>query len=70
MREWLLKKRIENKMSQKQLAELVGVSQQSISFIEKENRRPSIETAQTIAAILNFDWQLFFSKNENTSDTA
>jgi len=70
MREWLVKKRKEKNMSQQDLADSVGVSQQLIGFIEQNKRRPSVDTAQAIADVLDCDWRLFFPKQTNNPDTA
>ena len=40
-------------MSQKALAEAAGISQPFVFDIERENRSPSEDTAQRIAAALN-----------------
>jgi putative transcriptional regulator len=45
-------KRKEKKLTQAQLAEMVGVSQRSISFIETGWRNPSIGTAIKLANAL------------------
>lgn len=45
--------RIENDLSQEQLAELVGVSRQTIGLIEAGNYNPSINLCITICKALN-----------------
>lgn len=59
-REWLINKRIEKKLSQKELAEKCDVSQVSIARIESGERRPSPELAKKIADVLNFSWTRFY----------
>ncbi len=44
--------RKQNKMTQKELADLVGTSQAAISSYEKGTRRLGLETAQKIAIAL------------------
>lgn len=66
MREWLKKIREKEKMTQVQVAKLAGIAESYYSMIETGDRRPSVEVAQAIAAILHFDWQLFFP-NKNDS---
>lgn len=45
--------RIENDLSQEQLAELVGVSRQTIGLIEAGNYNPSINLCISICEALN-----------------
>lgn len=56
----LKKERIKKGMTQEQLADEVGVIRQTISNIECGIARPSVETAQAIAKVLEFEWTLFF----------
>lgn len=58
MRKWLIELR--KGYSQTQIAEAVGITQQMYSFIELGVRRPSVEVAKKIAAVLGFDWTRFF----------
>lgn len=57
----LKKARTEKGMTQKQLAEAVGVVRQTISNIECGLTLPSITNAQAIAQVLGFDWTNFFN---------
>ena len=41
--------RTDNKLSQSQLGEILGVSQRAISCWEKDERRPDFETLEKIA---------------------
>lgn len=72
MRNWLIQKRDEKGMSQKDLGETVGVTQQAIANYETGCRRPRFETSKAIAEALNFDWQKFYEspppKNSVSSD--
>lgn len=47
--------RKEKKLSQKQLADLIGVSQTAIYYWEKGERQPKIEQLQKLADVLNVD---------------
>lgn len=47
-------------MSQACVAEKSGITQSAYFYIENGERRPSVETAKKIAAVLGFDWTLFF----------
>lgn len=59
VRELIKEKRAALNLTQKQLADLVGVDRTTISKIEN-GIRPSPVTAKKIAAVLGFDWTLFF----------
>lgn len=59
-------KREAMKLTQEQLAEIVGVSRSTITKIENGSR-PSVKTAQKIAQTLEFDWALFFSNYKKNS---
>lgn len=56
----LRKIRTDAGMTQQQLADACHVVRQTICEIERGVNRPSIQTAQSIAGILNFDWTEFF----------
>ena len=58
MRKWLIELR--KGYSQTQIAEVVGITQQMYSAIELGERRPSVEVAKKIAAVLGFKWTRFF----------
>ncbi len=55
-------KRLEKGLTQKQLAELTGLTQSAISRYEKGTRRPTPEHAKLIAKVLGFDWTEFFEE--------
>jgi transcriptional regulator with XRE-family HTH domain len=50
------------KMTQAELAAVVGVSQRMIAAIEGDERRPSADLAQRIGAELGFPWTVFFDQ--------
>lgn len=60
MRDWLLKLRIKNKMTQEEVAIKAEISRTTYASIEQGRRRPSVESAMRIASILDFDWTIFF----------
>lgn len=60
IRQWLKNIRIEKGMTQKGVAEKVNIAQPSYHQIECGDNNPSVETAQKIAAVLGFDWTLFY----------
>lgn len=62
MRDWLLKLRIKNKMTQEEVAVKAEISRTTYASIEQGRRRPSVESAMRIASILDFDWTIFFEQ--------
>ena len=62
MRKWLRELREQKDMTQLQLAQEVGISQQMYSFIENGKRcEPGkCDMEKKIAEILGFDWTRFF----------
>lgn len=65
--DWLKKMRADANMTQQQVGEKAGITQQHYNFIEAGARRPSVEVAKRIAAVLGFDWTRFF---EDRSESA
>ena len=60
IRQWLRDKRVSRELTQKAMAEMAGISQPSYHQIESGDNNPSVETAKKIAAVLGFDWVMFF----------
>jgi len=57
----LIKARQSKNLSQKQLAELVGVSRSTIAALEvKNSKSPTVENAKKIAEVLGVEWTQFF----------
>ncbi len=52
--------RIKKGLTQKELAEMVGITQGWLSGIESGARRPSVAVAKKIAGVLEFDWAELF----------
>ncbi len=52
---------VNNEMTQQQLAEMVGVTRQTIVAVEKEKYSPSLEVAFKIAAALGEPFDSVFS---------
>lgn len=67
MREWLKILRNNKNFSQEHVAEMAGITQQYYSFIESGERTPSVETAQSIANVLGFNWTRFFEPDQEAS---
>ncbi len=67
-RDWLIAIRNSKGVMQKDVAELVGISQPSYCTIEHGKTRPSVETAKKIAAVLGFDWTRFYEAEGGEGD--
>jgi len=67
LRKWLID--IRNGRTQAQIAEAVGISQQMYSAIELGERRPSVEVAKKIAAVLGFKWTRFYEDEDEPTKT-
>ncbi len=59
--------RTERRLSQRDLAQLAGISTNSISLIEREEISPSVSTLQSLAGALNIKISYFFD-DEYTGD--
>lgn len=64
-RNWLVFKRLECGHTQISLAKKIGVSNETISRIERGDKKPSLKTAFKIANELGFDVKLFNKENES-----
>ena len=62
---WLKVARAEKDMSQKELAEAVGVARQTVNAIEKGNYNPSIRLCITICKILGKTLDQIFWEDDN-----
>ena len=62
MRPWLRTIRQMKRMTEKQVADAVGIAQPFYHRIEMQGQNPSVRTAKAIAALLGFDWTLFFAE--------
>lgn len=67
-RNWLIKKRKERGLEQKDVSELIGTSLQFYNYVENGNRRPSPEIAIKIGNVLNFDWRMFYEKKSKLKE--
>ena len=67
MRKWLID--IRNGRTQAQIAKAAGITQQMYSFIELGERRPSVEVAKKIAAVMGFNWTLFYEDEDEPTKT-
>lgn len=69
---WLVNKRTEKKLTQKQVATGANIERAYYTQIELGTRRPSVSVAKRIASVLDFDWTIFFDNqcSENEQNTA
>jgi len=66
LRKWLLDLR--KGRTQAEVAKEAGITQQMYSFIELGERRPSVEVAKKIAAVMGFHWTKFFEDEEDKEE--
>ena len=64
MRKWLKELRTQKDLTQKEVANAANVDATMISKIEQGERRPSVEVAKKIAAVLGFDWTRFYEDED------
>lgn len=60
----MVRKRKEKKLTQAELAQLVGCSQRAIAGYELEERKPSVPMAMRIGQVLEFAWTEFFQSED------
>lgn len=60
MREWLKEIRKSQRYSQRQIAEMAGISQSYFCVIEKGCENVKVEIAMKIAKALGFPWVRFY----------
>lgn len=65
MREWLIRQREKNGLTQDQVAKESEIERTYYNMIERGKRRPSVEVAKRIGKVLQFDWTYFFSIEGN-----
>lgn len=59
MRNWLKELRVENNLTQKELANMINVATTTYASYEQGWRNPPVEKAKKIAIVLDFDWTIF-----------
>ena len=65
LRTWLKNIRTEKNLTQSEIAKMAGVDVTMISKIELGERRPSVEVAKKIAAVLGFNWTRFYEDDQD-----
>ena len=63
-RHWLKQIREAKGLEQKEVAQKIKKTQAHYSYIESGDRNPTVELAQKIADVLDFDWVMFFPKKK------
>lgn len=61
MRLWLKDLRQKRNLTQQQVAKRAGIERSFYTQIELGQRNPSVQTAQRIASVLNFNWTKFYT---------
>ncbi|EAD1138756.1 XRE family transcriptional regulator [Listeria monocytogenes] len=65
MRIWLQEIRNKKNISQRDIANKVGISRVTYTSYELGSRNPSVDVAKRIADELGFNWTLFFDNECN-----
>lgn len=65
MRDWLIKLRIDQNITQEKVADMSEIERTYYNMIENGKRRPGPEVAQRLGRTLNFDWTIFFNNESN-----
>ncbi|MEA4920656.1 MAG: helix-turn-helix transcriptional regulator [Clostridiaceae bacterium] len=61
---WLKELRNDEKLTAEDVAIAAGITRSGYTNIENGKRRPSVEAAKKIAAVLGFSWTRFFESEE------
>lgn len=62
--EIMIQKRKEKKLTQTELAQMLGCSQRAVAGYELGNRKPSVPMAKKIGTMLGFPWTAFYEEEE------
>lgn len=62
--EIMIRRRKELKLSQAELAQLLGCSQRAVAGWELGERTPSVPMAKKIASVLGFPWTEFYKDED------
>ena len=58
--------RMDNKMTQEQLAEAINISPTHLKHIEREPRKPSVDVLFSLADVLNFSMDAMIMESQST----
>lgn len=61
----IAEKRKARRLTQAELAQMLGVSQRAVAAWELRERRPSVPMARQLGAVLDFDWPEIYEEDEN-----
>lgn len=61
----IAEKRKARRLTQAELAQMLGVSQRAVAAWELRERRPSVTMARMLGAVLDFDWPEIYEEDEN-----
>ena len=64
-RDWLIQIRKAKGFTRADVAKKTKITQQMYYYIENNNRNPSVELAQKIAEVLDFDWIMFYPRKKS-----
>lgn len=59
-RDWLIQIRKAKGFTRADVVKSTKITQQMYYYIENNQRNPSVELAQKIAEVLDFDWTMFY----------
>jgi transcriptional regulator with XRE-family HTH domain len=62
-REWLINFRKIQGFTQQDVANSVGIDRSTYAMYESGRRNPHVSKAQEIAAVLEFEWTIFFANS-------
>ncbi|MCK0470388.1 helix-turn-helix transcriptional regulator [Halalkalibacter sp. APA_J-10(15)] len=62
MRDWLLQKRLDLKLTQEEVADKAGIARTTYASIEQGFRNPSVNVSKRISQVLLFEWIIFFEE--------
>ena len=63
-RDWLISLRKSKNLSQRDVADVAGISNNYYSWIETGMRGVPVHTAKKIAEALGFDWTMFYEEEQ------
>lgn len=69
MRKWLKEKRLEEKLTQEEVAIKADIARTTYAAYEQGERDPSVGVAKRIGNVMNFPWTLFFEVEVHDSRT-
>lgn len=65
--QWLMTLRDAKGLTQEQVADLCDIKRPYYTMIENGKRRPSVNVAKKLGAVLGFDWTIFFTQSGSVS---